>query len=135
VLDENDRTIAEFENYVPIDKANEVLAEWKAVGVEIVYMSSHKIVSTGHSKVMMRIKKRSVLNALSPDYAELRELSSIINCDGYFVFTFDTDKEGILTEGRMFAPVTGNANGPLGGYLIENKIMEPAKDVFRFSGY
>jgi PhzF family phenazine biosynthesis protein len=102
-----------------------------------------QVVSTGHSKVMIGIKKRNVLNALAPDYDKLRELSNIINCNGYFVFTFDTDKEGILTEGRMFAPaigiledpVTGNANGPLGGYLIENKIMEPAKDVFRFSGY
>lgn len=42
VLDENDKTIADFENYVPIDNANDVLTAWKAGGVEIVYMSPHK---------------------------------------------------------------------------------------------
>jgi len=42
VLDENDGSIADFANYIPIDKANEVLSEWKAGGVEIVYMSPHK---------------------------------------------------------------------------------------------
>jgi PhzF family phenazine biosynthesis protein len=102
-----------------------------------------QVVSTGHSKVMIGIKKRNVLNALAPNYDKLRELSKILNCNGYFVFTFDTDKEGILTEGRMFAPaigiredpVTGNANGPLGGYLVENKIIENTKNVFCFSGY
>jgi len=102
-----------------------------------------QVVTAGHSKVMVGIKERSVLNALSPDYEKLKELSREIDCNGYFVFTFDTEKEGVLTEGRMFAPaigifedpVTGNANGPLGGYLIENKIVENTYDVFCFTGY
>jgi len=102
-----------------------------------------QVVSAGHSKVMVGIKERSILNALSPDYEKLKNLSREIDCNGYFVFTFDTDKESILTEGRMFAPaigiledpVTGNANGPLGGYLIANKLVENAHDVFCFTGY
>ena len=52
----------------------------------------------------------------------LAQMSKVINCNGYFVFTMDSKEEDILTHGRMFAPaiginedpVTGNANGPLG---------------------
>jgi|GEM_PF-200191 len=101
-----------------------------------------KIASTGHSKVMIGIKHRKQLNNLTPNENQLTELSKEINCNGYFVFTFDSNKKDILTFGRMFAPaigikedpVTGNANGPLGGYLIENSIIEAPTDVFEFIG-
>jgi len=101
-----------------------------------------QIASTGHSKVMIGIKSRKKLNDLTPNYHELAGLSKQINCNGYFVFTFDSDSKEILTYGRMFAPaiginedpVTGNANGPLGGYLIQNKIVDYQKDLFEFNG-
>jgi PhzF family phenazine biosynthesis protein len=102
-----------------------------------------QIVSTGHSKVMIGLKSRDTMNGIIPDNEKLKQLSVKIRCNGYFVFTFDTDKPGILTEGRMFAPaiginedpVTGNANGPFGGYLIANGIANPEGNVFRFTGY
>jgi PhzF family phenazine biosynthesis protein len=58
------------------------------------------------------------------------------------IFTFDSDSKNILTYGRMFAPaiginedpVTGNANGPLGRYLIQNKIVDYQRDFFEFKG-
>jgi PhzF family phenazine biosynthesis protein len=100
-----------------------------------------QIASTGHSKVMIGIKSRAKLNSLSPNYNDLAVLSNEINCNGYFVFTFDSDDKDILTYGRMFAPgiginedpVTGNANGPLGGYLVQNKIVE-FSNVLEFNG-
>jgi PhzF family phenazine biosynthesis protein len=100
-----------------------------------------QIASTGHSKVMIGIKSRAKLNSLSPNYNDLAVLSDEINCNGYFVFTFDSDDKDILTYGRMFAPgiginedpVTGNANGPLGGYLVQNKIVE-FNNVLEFNG-
>lgn len=101
-----------------------------------------QIASTGHSKVMIGIKDRQKLNDLSPNFNELAILSKLIKCSGYFVFTFDSDIPEILTYGRMFAPsiginedpVTGNANGPLGGYLIQNKIVEYSSNQFEFNG-
>lgn len=101
-----------------------------------------QIASTGHSKVMIGIKSRSKLNSLIPDFQKLADLSSLIKCNGYFVFTFDSNNKDILTYGRMFAPaiginedpVTGNANGPLGGYLIQNKIIEHNDKYFEFNG-
>lgn len=101
-----------------------------------------QIASTGHSKVMIGINSREKLNALSPKYNDLAELSTQINCNGYFVFTFDSEDKDILTYGRMFAPViginedpvTGNANGPLGGYLIQNNIVTYNNNEFEFNG-
>jgi PhzF family phenazine biosynthesis protein len=99
-----------------------------------------QIVSTGHSKVMIGIKERSVLNQLKPDYNALTKLSESIGCNGYFVFTLDSKESGILAYGRMFAPaiginedpVTGNANGPLGAYLVHYHIVPHNGEVFRF---
>lgn len=101
-----------------------------------------QIASTGHSKVMIGINTREKLNLLTPNFNELVNLSAEIKCNGYFVFTFDSDDKDVLTYGRMFAPaiginedpVTGNANGPLGGYLIQNKIVETKNDYFEFNG-
>ncbi|MCP3943025.1 MAG: PhzF family isomerase [Desulfobacteraceae bacterium] len=101
-----------------------------------------QIASTGHSKVMIGIKSREKLNKLTPDFDGLSKLSNQINCNGYFVFTFDSNEKNILTYGRMFAPliginedpVTGNANGPLGAYLVHNKIIDFDSDLFEFKG-
>lgn len=116
-----------------------------ALGLEYVDINKNcpiQIASTGHSKVMIGIKSRKKLNNLTPNYNALAELSTVINCNGYFVFTFDSDDKNILTYGRMFAPgiginedpVTGNANGPLGGYLVHNKIVDFKDNTFEFNG-
>lgn len=100
-----------------------------------------QIASTGHSKVMIGIRSRKKLNKLSPNQMELALLSERISCNGYFVFTLDSGEEETLTYGRMFAPaigitedpVTGNANGPLGGYLVQNRIVNFEDDYFEFN--
>lgn len=100
-----------------------------------------QIASTGHSKVMIGIDNRDKLNALKPDFKALSALSAVICCNGYFVFTRDSDQAGILTYGRMFAPaigidedpVTGNANGPLGGYLVEHNLVLHNGEQYEFT--
>nr|WP_320146545.1 PhzF family isomerase [uncultured Anaeromusa sp.] len=101
-----------------------------------------EVVSTGHSKVMVGIRQRSKLDVLSPDLAGLKELSAEISCNGYFVFTLDSQVAGVLSHGRMFAPaigiaedpVTGNANGPLGAYLVKHKLVAYEGNQFCFKG-
>lgn len=101
-----------------------------------------QIVSTGHSKVMVGIKSGKTLNSLTPDLGKLINISRTIGCNGYFIFTFDSDDESILTHGRMFAPaigipedpVTGNANGPLGAYLVHHGILEALNGSIAFKG-
>lgn len=99
-----------------------------------------QIVSTGHSKVMIGIRDREVLNALQPNMFRLAEISRQIQCNGYFVFTFDSDSEDVLTHGRMFAPaigiledpVTGNANGSLGAYIVQHQLVPCFYESFAF---
>ncbi|GAA0725008.1 PhzF family isomerase [Clostridium malenominatum] len=99
-----------------------------------------QIVSTGHSKVMVGIKSIQTLNTLQPDYQRLSNLSKIIKCNGYYVFTVNTQHSDILIHGRMFAPaiginedpVTGNANGPLGAYLVHHNLVHHNNSIFKF---
>jgi PhzF family phenazine biosynthesis protein len=99
-----------------------------------------QIVSTGHSKVLVAVRSREVLNSLQPDLARLTELSERIGCNGYFAFTLDSDEADILAHGRMFAPaigipedpVTGNANGPLGAYLVKHGLASAPKGILTF---
>ena len=41
--------------------------------------------------------------------------------------------DAILVEAP--SPVTGNANGPLGAYLVHNGLVEFASDKFHFKGF
>jgi len=99
-----------------------------------------QIFTLGLSKVIIGIKSRTTLNQLSPDLVKLSELSEKINCNGFFIFTFDSPDEGILTHARMFAPaigidedpVTGVANAPLGAYLIKHQLVEHDGKQFSF---
>lgn len=97
-----------------------------------------QIVSTGHSKVMVGIKSADVLHRLTPDMNALAKVSEAVGCNGFYVFTMgDGD---VLVHGRMFAPaiginedpVTGNANGPLGAYLVHHKLVEHDNCLLRF---
>ena len=91
---------------------------------------------------MIAIEHRKTLNALTPNLTALARLSAKIGCNGYFVFTFDSDDADILTHGRMFAPaigipedpVTGNANGPLGAYLLHNHLLDAPEGTVTFNG-
>lgn len=101
-----------------------------------------QIVSTGHSKVLIGITSRTRLNALTPDLTRLSALSRVIGCNGYYVFTLASTPAAELTYGRMFAPaigiaedpVTGNANGPLGAYLVKHRLVAHNNALFAFSG-
>ena len=97
--------------------------------------------STGHSKVMVPIYSNELLHSLKPNLQKLAEISSAIGCNGYYVFTLNP-AEDVLVHGRMFAPaigiaedpVTGNANGPLGAYLVHYNILQnPEEKNFDFS--
>ena len=102
-----------------------------------------QFVSTGHGKLLVAITRRNRLRELEPDLAHLVELGARVGSNGYFVFTLDVEQgDDALTHGRMFAPaigvdedpVTGNANGPLGAYLVRHGLLEAADGVARFRG-
>ena len=98
------------------------------------------IASTGYGKVMVAIDSNELLHGLKPDNAALIAISKKIGCNGYYVFTINPGEED-LVHGRMFSPaggvpedpVTGNANGPLGAYLVHFGLcQEGVEDHFSF---
>ncbi|HEX3027799.1 MAG TPA: PhzF family phenazine biosynthesis isomerase, partial [Clostridia bacterium] len=60
-----------------------------------------QIASTGHSKVMIGIRDRKVLNQLEPNHDMLAKLSKEIGCNGYYVFTLGALEDDVLVNGRM----------------------------------
>lgn len=99
-----------------------------------------QIVSTGHSKVMIGLRSSDQLHSLRPDLQRLSRLSRQIGCNGFYPFTLHPG-EPVLVHGRMFAPaigiaedpVTGNANGPLGAYLVQHGLLHASGNEAVFS--
>jgi len=99
-----------------------------------------QVVSTGHSKVLVGIRERRALNRLRPKLGRLTAISDEIGCNGYFVFVLDLDAPHVQAHGRMFAPaigiaedpVTGNANGPLGAYIVQHALVPTHGRTFSF---
>jgi len=97
------------------------------------------IASTGAPKVMIAIDNQETLDNLTPDLEALKTITPKISCNGYFVFTVNPDQNELI-HGRMFSPanginedpVTGNANGPLGAYLIKYNLVKPDSNIFEF---
>ncbi|MCL4146304.1 UNVERIFIED_CONTAM: hypothetical protein GTU68_048488, partial [Idotea baltica] len=122
----------------PFDKetSNFILT---AIGIEPIEVDTRcpmQIVSTGHSKVLIGINSLNTLHQLKPSMTDLSRLSSEVDCNGFFVFTLDSDDPEVFAHGRMFAPaigipedpVTGNANGPLGAYLAKYNLKHSDQD-------
>ncbi|OBA10546.1 hypothetical protein A9988_17080 [Acinetobacter calcoaceticus] len=91
-----------------------------------------QVVTTGHSKVMVPMLNRGTLDGLTPNNEKLKAISAEIGCNGFFPFVLEGSKQEPITYGRMFAPaiginedpVTGNANGPAGAYLVHYDLIE-----------
>lgn len=100
------------------------------------------VASTGHGKVMIGIKDLNLLHSLAPNMNALASISAQIQCNGFYVFTLNENDE-FLAHGRMFAPsiginedpVTGNANGPLGAYLVHYALCKGLQNGDEFSFY
>ncbi len=130
----------EFSQPFPETERNDILSALGLSPADLDERCPIQVVSTGHSKVLIGICDRSTLNSLEPNLARLAEISGQIECNGYFVFTLDSDSVDPLARGRMFAPaigitedpVTGNANGPLGAYLVQHQLVPVKGDVFSF---
>jgi PhzF family phenazine biosynthesis protein len=111
--------------------ARHVLVAALAIDEQDLGRGPIEIVSTGHSKVMVPLRSRTVLDRLEPDLSALAALSRDIGCNGYHLFAVADPAPGILAHARMFAPaigipedpVTGNGNGPLGAYLVRHRLV------------
>ena len=127
---------------LPLELATiEKIADALGIGVNDIRKDCPvAIASAGHSKIMIGITSTSQLHQLNPNMDALSAISAEVGCNGYYVFTLNPD-EDVLVHGRMFAPaigipedpVTGNANGPLGIYLVHFGICKSLESKHELS--
>lgn len=84
------------------------------------------------TRLLLGVVDGGVLARVRPDAARLAELSRQIGAPGVFLFTLRPAVADVHTEARMFCPalgipedpVSGNAHGLLGAYLLEHGLLE-----------
>jgi len=129
-----------FDGSLPESRRHEVVNAFGISNNDLDPRCPVEIASTGHSKVMVGLNSKQRLDRIRPNLARLEILSGEIGCNGYFVFTLDSDEPKVLTHARMFAPaigisedpVTGNGNGPLGAYLVRHGLVATKGPEFHF---
>jgi PhzF family phenazine biosynthesis protein len=101
-----------------------------------------RICGTGGTRLIIGVRSTEQLRTLKPDFQRLNTLSAQLGAQGHFVFAMKGAPEGSLTESRMFCPalgipedpVSGNAHGILGAYLVHHGLLERKGDGALFTG-
>jgi PhzF family phenazine biosynthesis protein len=95
------------------------------------------------TRLLLGVQDAGVLGRTRPDAARLSALSRETGAPGYFVFALDFRTTALRTDARMFCPalgidedpVSGNAHGLLGTYLLQHHLIPaPALNAAARSG-
>jgi PhzF family phenazine biosynthesis protein len=101
-----------------------------------------QIMTKGTSRLLIGLRSPDLLSSLKPDFDELARLTPHVGAEGYFVFALSPTERGEGTESRMFCPalgipedpVSGNAHGMLGVYLVNQGLLTPKDGRVYFQG-
>jgi PhzF family phenazine biosynthesis protein len=101
-----------------------------------------QILSKGSSRLLIGLRSADLLDSLKPDFEALTKLTPHVGADGFFVFALTQGADGLGTASRMFCPalgipedpVSGNAHGMLGVYLVNHGLMTPKDGLVVFRG-
>jgi PhzF family phenazine biosynthesis protein len=102
-----------------------------------------QIMVKGSPRLLVGLQNIELLASIKPDMAELTRLTPHVGADGYFVFALDGSTDQVSTHSRMFCPalgipedpVSGNAHGMLGVYLVTHGLLKPIDNKVRFRGF
>ena len=94
------------------------------------------------TRLMIGLRSAHLLSSLQPDLEELKRMTPHVGADGFFLFVRNARGPG-TTESRLFSPVlgipedpvSGNAHGMLGAYLVEHGLLPVANGRARLRGY
>ena len=101
-----------------------------------------RIAGSGSTRLLLALKQGAALQGLTPDLAALGRLSPQIGAAGYFLFSRKPALADVDVESRMFCPalgipedpVSGNAHGLLGTYLLELGLLNVREGRAAFRG-
>jgi PhzF family phenazine biosynthesis protein len=90
-----------------------------------------QVMSKANSRLMIGLKSPETLESLQPRMDALVHLTPHVGADGFFVFAIAPGSDPLTTEARMFCPVigvpedpvSGNAHGMLGVYLLHHGLL------------
>ncbi|MGH8189788.1 MAG: PhzF family phenazine biosynthesis isomerase [Steroidobacteraceae bacterium] len=102
-----------------------------------------QILAKGGTRLLIGLKSPELLGSVKPDFEELARLTSHVGAEGYFVFALTEHDGKTGTESRMFVPalgipedpVSGNAHGMLGVYLVNHGLLTPKEGRVVFRGH
>jgi trans-2,3-dihydro-3-hydroxyanthranilate isomerase len=121
----------------PLASAEQVA---RAVGVDPAAHSRTGLplqeISCGVPYILLPLDTRAAVDAAVPDLGELRRLKSAFGIEhiGIYVFATERADDDVTAYSRMFAaglgipedPATGSACGPLGCYLVQQRVVTGA---------
>jgi PhzF family phenazine biosynthesis protein len=131
---------------VPEDALDAVLAALGLARSELCPRCPAMIAGHGSARLLLGVRDARVLEQVRPDESRLRALSAQLGAPGYFLFTLEPSIAEVFSEARMFCPalgipedpVSGNAHGLLGAYLLEHGLLRgtggPGREVLEFTG-
>jgi len=102
-----------------------------------------QVMSKANSRLMIGLQSPETLDSLQPKMDQLVHLTPHVGADGFFVFALNPGTTPVTTESRMFCPmigvpedpVSGNAHGMLGVYLVNNGLLPIEKGEARLIGH
>jgi PhzF family phenazine biosynthesis protein len=94
------------------------------------------------TRLMIGLRSAELLGALQPHLEELKRITPHVGADGFFLFVRDARGPG-TTESRLFSPVlgipedpvSGNAHGMLGAYLVKHGLLPLTNGRAVFRGF
>jgi PhzF family phenazine biosynthesis protein len=102
-----------------------------------------QILSKGSARLLIGLRSPDLLTSIKPDFEELTRLTPHVGAEGFFVFALSPTDGMDGTESRMFCPalgipedpVSGNAHGMLGVYLVNHGLLVPKDGHVAFRGH
>lgn len=102
-----------------------------------------QVMSKANSRLLIGLQSADALESLQPKMEALMHVTPHVGADGFFVFAMIPGTEPLRTESRMFCPligvpedpVSGNAHGMLGVYLLSNGLLTAEDGVARLIGH
>jgi PhzF family phenazine biosynthesis protein len=102
-----------------------------------------QVMSKANSRLLIGLRSPDTLESLQPDMDALIHLTPHVGADGFFVFAVKPGSDPVTTESRMFCPVigvpedpvSGNAHGMLGVYMLSNGLLTATDGKVSFTGH
>jgi PhzF family phenazine biosynthesis protein len=138
-----DQTPATFGPVVPEERIAPVL---DALGISSASLHPScpvQVMSKANSRLIIGLQSPDTLASLQPKMDSLVHLTPHVGADGFFVFGVVPGATPVTTDSRMFCPVigvpedpvSGNAHGMLGVYLLNHGLLQAEGGKASFVGH